>query len=129
LSPADQGPSEFQIAARRVAASVIEGLELRLQLLSLELTEERQRLASVVLAALLLALALFMLFLCGNAALLIVFWDTHRVPVALGLCGLYAVLAAGLGLWIALRRRRRAPPFAATREVLARDHRGLRGPR
>ncbi len=126
MSTADQGSSELSIAARRLSASLIEGLHLRLDLFALELGEERRRLSQLVLSTLALSLALFMVFLCVNAALLILFWDDHRVPIAIGMCGFYGALAAVLGLVIARRIRRSARAFAATREVLEKDRRTIR---
>jgi len=126
MPTADQGSSELSIAARRLSASLIEGLHLRLDLFALELGEERRRLSQLVLSTLALSLALFMVFLCVNAALLILFWDDHRIPIAIGMCGFYGALAAVLGLVIARRIRRGARAFAATREVLEKDRRTLR---
>jgi uncharacterized membrane protein YqjE len=116
MPTADQGSSELFVSARRLSASLIEGLHLRLDLFALELGEERRRLSQLVLSTLALSLALFMVFLCVNAALLILFWDSHRVPIAIGMCGFYGALAAVLGIVIARR----------IREVLEKDRRTIR---
>jgi len=126
MSTRDQGSSDLSIAARRLSASLIEGLQLRLDLLALELGEERRRLSQLVLSTLALSLALFMVFLCINVALLILFWEEHRIPVALGMCGFYGALAAVLAFVIVRRIRRGAQAFAATREVLEKDAQALR---
>jgi uncharacterized membrane protein YqjE len=126
MSNTDQGSSDLSIAVRRLSASLIEGLQLRLDLLSLELAEERRRLSRLVLSSLALALAVFMVFLCINVALLIVFWEEHRVPIALGMCGFYGALAAALSLIIVRRIRGAAQAFSATREVLEKDRQTLR---
>ena len=60
MSPTDEGSSDLSIAVRRLSASLIEGLHLRLDLLALELGEERRGLSQLVLSALALSLALFM---------------------------------------------------------------------
>ena len=127
MSTDDDNPSNLSVAARRISASLIEGVHLRLALFSLELGEERRRVTQVVVASVALALVLFMAFLCVNAAVLIIFWDTHRVPIALGMCGFYGVIAALLGLLILRRVRRDAAAFATTREVLETDRQMLRG--
>jgi uncharacterized membrane protein YqjE len=128
VSTADPTSSELASAARRVSASVLEGIHLRLDLFALELGEERRRLSHLVLTTLALALALFMVFVCLNAALLIVYWDTHRVPIVVGMCGFYGGLAAVLALVLALRHRRGRRAFEATRQILAEDRRTLREP-
>lgn len=126
MHPQDREASEFSAAARRLSASLLEGVHLRLDLFALELGEERRRLREIVLGTLGVALALFMVFLCANAALLIVFWEEHRVPVVLGMCGFYALMAGLLGVVIARRSQQAARPFPATREILEADRRGLR---
>ncbi|MBW2290160.1 MAG: phage holin family protein [Deltaproteobacteria bacterium] len=120
--------SDLSIAARRVSASLVEGIHLRLDLFSLEFGEERRRVSMILLTTLALALAGFMVLLCVNAALLIVFWDEWRVEVALGLCGFYSAAALGLAFANARRIRRGVRAFEATREVLESDRRSLREP-
>jgi uncharacterized membrane protein YqjE len=112
--------------ATRLWASAVEAVHLRLELLALELAEERKRITDLVLSALMVAFAVFMLFLALNVALLVLLWDTHRDGVAVGMCVVYALLAAGFGLYHRHRHRRTGPPFAATTAVLAEDERALR---
>lgn len=120
--------SDISTAGRRVAASLVEGIHLRLDLFALEFSEERRRLSLILLTTLAMAFAGFMVFLCLNAALLIVFWDEWRVEVALGLCGFYAAAVVVLAVMNSRRVRRGARAFAATREILEADRRGLREP-
>jgi len=120
--------SELTIATRRVSASLVEGIHLRLDLFSLEFAEERRRVSMILLTTLALALAGFMVFLCLNAALLIAFWDEWRIEVALGLCGFYSALTLALVLANSRRIRRGTRAFEATREILESDRRGLREP-
>ena len=126
MSTTDQGSSEFSVAMRRLSASLLEGLHLRLDLFALELEEERRRLSQLVLSSLALSLALFGLLVSVNVALLILFWDDHRTAIAIGMCVFYGALAAVLGLVVLRRIRRGAQAFAATREVLEKDHHTLR---
>jgi len=113
-------------AARRVSASLVEGVHLRLDLFAMEFDEERRRISLILLTTLAVALAGFMVFLCVNVALLIVFWDEWRVEVALGLCGFYSVLMLALAFANSRRTQKGARAFEATREVLEADRRGLR---
>lgn len=93
----------------------------RLELLSTDLEEERERLA------ILLILMLVALFCIGVgiilAVLLIVvaFWDTHRLLVLGGFTGLF--MAGGLSAsWLALHKLRTKPRlFAATLAELYQD--------
>ena len=119
-------PDDTARMAARLWTGVLEAVHLRLELLALELGEERDRLGELLLSALVVVVALFMLLLSLNLALLAVLWDTHRVGVAVGSCAFYLVLAAAAGLYHRWRRRRRTRPFAATAAVLAADERALR---
>ena len=128
MSATENDLSELATAARRVSASLVEGIHLRLDLFALEFGEERRRISLILLTTLALALAGFMVFLCVNVALLVVFWDEWRVEVALGLCGFYSAITLLLVFANSRRIRRGARAFEATREVLESDRRNLRGP-
>ncbi len=123
---AEPSDSDLGRAVTRLWASAVEGLYLRLELFGLELGAERQRITDLMLSALVVAFAIFMLVLSLNVALLVLVWDTHRVPVAIGLCVFYAALALGAAAYHFRRSRRASPPFAATTQVLADDERALR---
>ena len=112
--------------ASRLWASVLEGLHLRVELFALELGEERKRLTDLALSALIAVFAVFMLVLSLNLLLLALFWDTHRVAVAVGSCALYAVLAGCAWAYHLRRSRRQGAPFAAISAVLADDERAFR---
>jgi len=126
MSDRDTNAEELSAAGRRVAASVVEGIHLRLDLFALEFAEERRRVSMILLTTLALALAGFMLFLCLNAVLLIMFWDDYRMQVAYGLCAFYAAVVVILAVLNSRRVRRGAHAFEATRATLATDRRGLR---
>ncbi len=112
--------------ASRLWAGVLEAIHLRVQLLALELSEERRRLGELAVSALVVVFAMFMLVLSLNVVVLAVFWDTHRAAVAIGSCVFYALLATGAALFHRQRSRRQVPPFAATAAVLTEDERALR---
>ena len=126
MSSVETEASEFATAARLVSASILEGVHLRLDLFAVELSKERRRASHLVLTTLALALALFMVFVCLNAALLVVYWETHRIPIVLGMCVFYGALAAVLALVLFRHYRRGDNAFAATRKTLAEDRRVLR---
>jgi uncharacterized membrane protein YqjE len=119
--PTQSGP------AGRISASLIEGIHLRLELFALEMSQERDRIVELVVLCVVIALAAFLLLLSLNVALLVVFWDSHRVQVAIGMVAFYALVV--LTSWLLLRRRSRAheEPFTATHSVLGQDMEGLRG--
>jgi uncharacterized membrane protein YqjE len=113
-------------AASRLWAGILEAVHLRVELFALELGEEGKRVGELALSALAVAAAVFMTVLSLNVLLLAVFWDTHRIAVAVGSCVFYTLLAAAAGVFHRRRSRRRAPAFSATAAVLAEDERALR---
>ncbi len=125
MSESADETSELARTASRLSAGIVEGVQLRLELFALEFGEERRRVVELVAVALALALAVFMLLLCVNAALLIFFWESHRVAVAGGLLLFYASIALGCLVFLRRRSRRQGEAFAATRRVLEQDRSAL----
>src|SRR4029453_11649466 len=82
----------------RLWAGVLEAVHLRVELFGLELGEELRRLGQLAISAVAVVFALFMLVLSANVVLLAVFWDTHRVAVAVASCLFYALVAAAAAL-------------------------------
>lgn len=114
------GPG-LKTSASRVADSAMALVRTRLELASVELAEERERL----LLRLVMLIAGILLLLFGvlglGVLLVVIFWDTHRLLAVL----LPALLCLGAGAWL-LRRSRavRRPgeaPFAATMAELDKD--------
>jgi uncharacterized membrane protein YqjE len=107
--------------ASRVAGSLAGLISARLELASLEWTEERDRLqlqwVLLLAGALLLALAVLTL----GALVIIVFWDTHRIVATLAVALLYSASGALLLLRARQIGRQAGPPFAATRIEFAKD--------
>ena len=110
---------------RRLAATVIEILHTRLELLAVEVQEEELRLARIVwwgfIALFFLALAVLMLTLL----IVVLFWDTHRMPVVALLAGAYGAVGLGLGLWVRAKLRAGSKLFSASLAELAKDRERL----
>jgi len=111
---------------RKFAGSVIAMLQTRLELASVELAEERQRLMKVALLAcfglVFFAMALFM----ATAFIAVLFWDTYRLAAIGGLMLVYLVLS-GVCLLAARRVLKVAPPlFEATLAEIDKDREALR---
>jgi uncharacterized membrane protein YqjE len=112
---------------RSLGSTLLELVRARVELIAIELGEERQRTARNLALA-----AVAMLFLATGvllAALLVVFvfWDTHRVLAA----GSMTLLCLSIGMVALVRLRalqRSAPsPFAGTMDEFAKDLELLRG--
>jgi len=116
--PADGNP--LTQGLQRYFATVLEGLRLRGELLSIEWQEEKRRLFGVVLAATVAALAVAMTVASINVLVLIVFWP-QRVTIAAIFVVLYALIAIVVGLVVRSMLRNRRKPFQATFEELKKD--------
>lgn len=119
-------PPRFSSSVRGLAATVLELLQVRLELLSVEAQEEVLRIGALLVYGA-MAVTLFGLGLCFLAMLLTVaLWDTHRlVPLSV-----FAVLFLVLGAWAAYQASRRvlSPSrlFSASVDEIQRDLDALR---
>lgn len=111
---------------KTLAASLVGIVQTRLELLSADVAEARER------AVALLVLALVALFALGVGVVLLAilvaaaYWETHRLAVLGALAA--AFLGAGAGAaWLAVRKLRNEPrPFAASLAELDKDREQLR---
>jgi uncharacterized membrane protein YqjE len=128
MPPRDRAERGLLESLRAVGGTFAELVQVRGQLLGVELREEIERRRQVlVLAAIafgFLQAALLMLTLLVT----VVFWDTHRVAAIAIVTALY--LALGVVALIRLRTSiaEWPTPFAATLGELGRDFAGLRPP-
>ena len=118
--PGDAQSGGLMQSLRNLAASSLGILHTRLELLVSEVEEERLRILRLLLwgAAALLFLSFGLLML--TFAVVILFWDTHRLlsAVVLGV----AYLAIGGALAVAARRSMQRPGlFTASLAELAKD--------
>jgi uncharacterized membrane protein YqjE len=73
-----------------------------------------------------LALVFALLLLVGLSTLvLILFWDTYRLPAIIGLCVFYTLAAAFCGLRLKAAVFDESSPFHGTLEELANDRERL----
>lgn len=118
---ASKTPGGLLHSLRSIAPSLLALLRTRLELLGIEVAEERERVVTLALLALaagfFVALALLML----NVLVLAWFWDSHRLAVILTLFLIYAI--AGLACFVRLRKQlaSRRPLFEATMTELKSD--------
>ncbi|NQD95948.1 hypothetical protein HP532_25125 [Pseudomonas sp. CrR25] len=116
------GPSA---SPRRLGGALLGLLHGHIALFGEELKEQQTHALRLFLLSGLCLLFGLLLLLGLSAALLVAFWESHRLSVIAGLCAFYAL---GLALCLAalLLRLRNAPdPFAASLEELAHDREQL----
>ena len=119
--PRTAAPDGLLASLKQLLKTVLETVQVRLELMGTELEVEKSRLFDVLVMALLslVFLALGLVLLCGTVILL--FPDGWRLAAAAGLAVFF--LAGGLGLLFVARRRLRNPlgMFHASAKELARD--------
>lgn len=119
-------PQRFSSSVKGLAATVLELLQVRLELLSVEAQEEVLRIGALLVYGA-MAVTLLGLGLCFLAMLLTVaLWDSHRLlPLAV-----FAVLFLVLGVWAAYQARQRVLSqsrlFSASVDEIKRDLEALR---
>jgi uncharacterized membrane protein YqjE len=107
---------------KNLTVSLIAIVHTRLELISTDLEEGRERFIS------LLALAFISLFsLCFGAVLLtilvvVIFWDTHRLLVMGSLTTLFILVGALIGAVVIRRLKRMPRMFEASLAELIKDH-------
>jgi len=107
---------------KNLTVTLIAIIHTRLELLSTDLEEGRERFIS------LLAMAFVSLFsLCFGAVLLtilvvVVFWDTHRLLVLGSLTGLFLLTGAVLGAVVISKLKSMPRMFEASLAELIKDH-------
>ena len=120
------GPQRMSSSLRGLASTVLELVQIRLELLSIEAQEEVLRVGALLvygaIAVAFLSLGVVLLALLITVAL----WDTHRL-LALGVfTGLFLV-TGGVAAWLARERVRSGTYlFSASVEELRKDRDGLR---
>jgi len=112
-------------ATRRLGAAVLGLMHGHIELFGIELQEQKARTLSLLLFAGLALVFALLALVALSGLVLILLWDTYRMPGMLGLCASY-VLA---GVFCALRLKAaifdETSPFSATLHELANDRERL----
>jgi uncharacterized membrane protein YqjE len=120
-------PRDLRSASARLGASLLGLARTRLELASVEFTEERdriQRQLTLLIGA--VGLLLFAAFFAA-AWVVVYFWDTNRLTAVAGVACVFAAAAAVLLLMRSQAARSAPTPFAATLAELERDRDALAG--
>ena len=100
--------------------TALAGVENRIELFLVELREERIRVFDVLLLGCTAAVLGFMALLTVTATLVVIFWDSARVPVLVVLSTCY-LGGAVVAIWRLKVRLRKWSSFSATLDELKKD--------
>ncbi|MES2935999.1 MAG: phage holin family protein [Pseudomonadota bacterium] len=112
-------------SATRLASGFIGILHTRLELAAIEVEEETLRFFGYLLFALLALFCLGVAILLGVLLIVVLFWDTHRVPVLIGLMAFFSVASLLIGLGIRRNYMRKPRLLAFTLTELKKDIDGV----
>jgi uncharacterized membrane protein YqjE len=110
----------------RLAATLLETLHTRLELISVEVEEEMARYSSYLLWSVVAMFCAGVAVLLAILLIVVIFWDSHREGVLLGLIGVFAGLALYLGWWLRDSLRSKPRLLSYSLEELKRDTATLR---
>ena len=119
--------SRFAASLKRATGVLWQGLEYRFDLFATEFREDRRRLIGLAALVQVALFAAFMAFVCLNVLALVIFWDTHRVAVAVILSSFYVTVTAVLIVAVRWKSKTALRPFQATLDELRKDRAVLTG--
>ena len=118
--PQGHPPGMFD-SLRQLLSTLVGIAQTRIELLGTEVEEQVARLTQMLLWTIVSLFLAFATVLLMAVAILIAFWDTNRILVAVLLAAGFAVLALLSLLRVKAVARSRPPLFHATSEEFAKD--------
>jgi uncharacterized membrane protein YqjE len=108
-----------------LASTLVGMAHTRLELLSIDIAEEREHLFALLILVLLALFCLGVGVVLLALLIVVAFWESHRLLALGGLTGLFLLASAGLA-WLAVYKTRSRPRlFAASLAELSKDRQRL----
>jgi uncharacterized membrane protein YqjE len=120
------GSSGLLGSLRSFADGLLGSVHDRVELLSLELQEEKFRLIQTCLWITAIVLLSLLTIVFGSFALVVWLWETSRLTAIVGLAGVYLVGTIAAVVLFKRFLARQPPPFAATLNELKHDRACIR---
>jgi len=112
---------------RAAAGTGLDAIHTRVQLFGVELEQELLHACSLIIQSVTTLLLSCLAVGFIGLAVIVAFWDSHRVLVAILVAAFFVLLAAAAALFLKRTLAGRPKPFQSTLEVLERDIDTLRG--
>jgi uncharacterized membrane protein YqjE len=126
----ETGPAGRVLASlTRLLGSLLAIARTRIELLTVELELEGRRVLAVLALGFLALFAVSLGLVMAGVAVIVAFWDTHRLAAAVAVACAWLAAAVIAGLVLAWRIRTRPRFLEGTLAQLARDSEQLRGER
>jgi uncharacterized membrane protein YqjE len=108
-------------AVVRLAAALLDAGRTRIELATVEFEEARARAADNLVLVLVAAAAFAFALLAASMLIVVLFWDTYRIPALIGMTLVYLLIGV-FALWRLSEHKKADPPaFSATLAELERD--------
>ncbi|NLC24962.1 phage holin family protein [Oxalobacter vibrioformis] len=105
----------------RMASTLLAIFNTRVELFTVELQEEAQRLLSYLILSLVALFCVIMTFLLGIFLVIVLFWESYRILAVSGLIVFFAGAAVLIALSIRSSYRKKPRMLAYTRSEIAKD--------
>ena len=116
------GAEGFLVHIRQLAASLLGHAAMRVELLSIEVQEEKARLVRLAISAALVSALLIVSVVLAAILVLAIYWDTpYRVNAAAWLVGIFSIFTIGSGLFLSAQLRVASTLFTTSAGELRRD--------
>ena len=116
------GTEGFLTHVRQLGASLLGHAAMRVELLSIEVQEEKARLARLAMSAALVSALFIVSVVLAAILVLAIYWDTpYRVSAASWLVGIFGLGTVGGGFYLSAQLRLSSTLFAASAGELRRD--------
>jgi uncharacterized membrane protein YqjE len=111
---------------RGFADGLIGSAHDRLELLAVELHEEKHRLIQIFIWISALVFLAMLALVFASLAIVVLWWETARVAVVCSLAGVYSAALVGVAIGFQRYIKRQPKPFAATLSELREDRECIR---
>jgi len=111
--------------SRRMGAALLGLLHSHVELFGIELQEQKSRTVSLLLFAGLALVFALLALVAVSGLILILLWDTYRIPGMVGLACFYVLAGAFCALRLKAAIFDESSPFSGTLEELANDRERL----
>jgi uncharacterized membrane protein YqjE len=112
---------------RRILPLLLSMLGTRAELAAIDAEAHVQATFAAMMSTFVAVVVSLIAFAFIGVAVIVVFWDTHRVAATLGVLAAYAAIAVAAALVTRSAWRSRPPAFAATLRELERDRAAFGG--
>lgn len=120
------GAEGFLTHIRQLGASLLGHAAMRVELLSIEVQEEKARLVKLAMSAALVSALLIVSLVMMAILVLAVYWDTPtRVTAAIWLLGLFSVCTVGGGFYLSSQLQQSSTLFVNSAAELRQDAKAL----